>query len=60
VSSNQVHITITDDNFTTASVTLEPQDVSNQNPSYPADKGKKLLFQFTLMFLQLPNKETIK
>jgi hypothetical protein len=34
----------THDKFTTASVTLEPQDVSNQNPCYPADKEKKLLF----------------
>jgi hypothetical protein len=60
VPPNQVPITKTDDNFTTASMTLEPQDVSNPNLCYPADKEKKLLFQFTLMFLQLPNKEIIK
>jgi len=60
VPSNQLPVTKTDDNFTTAPVTLKPLDVSNQKPCHPADKEKKLLFQITLMFLQLPNKETIK
>jgi hypothetical protein len=50
VPPNQVPVTKTDDNFTTASVTLEPQDVSNQNPCYPADKEKSAVSDYTNVF----------
>jgi hypothetical protein len=50
VPSNQDPITKTDDNFTTASVTLEPQDVSNQNPCYPCIRKKIAVSVYTNVF----------